>query len=87
MQRQPFYKKKATWAKSIYIIPQAIDGIDNENIFVYENTSKILPILKNNNFHFALIAGVKKEILSKPIVTQAQLFQYNAIRKKIQDIL
>ena len=69
-----FLQKKATWAKSIYIIPQAIDGIDNENIFVYENTSKILPILKNNNFHFALIAGVKKEILSKPIVTQAQLF-------------
>ena len=69
-----FLQKKATWAKSIYLIPQAIDGIDNENIFVYENVSKILPILKNNNFHFALIAGVKKEILSKPIVTQAQLF-------------
>ena len=68
-----FLQKKATWAKSIYLIPQAIEGVDSENIFVYENTSKILPILKNNNFHFALIAGVDKSFLSKPIASQAQI--------------
>ncbi|MBC8237663.1 MAG: hypothetical protein H8E76_05480 [Helicobacteraceae bacterium] len=69
-----FLQKKATWARSIYLIPQAIEGISGENIFIYKNKNKIIEILKNNNFHFALIAGANKDILSKPIVNQAHLF-------------
>ena len=68
-----FLQRNASWAKSIYLIPQAIDGLENENIYIYENKNKILEILKDKNFHFALIAGVDKEILSTPISNQAQL--------------
>jgi len=68
-----FMQKNASWAHSIYLVPHKIETLDDENIFIYENTNKILNILKNNNFHFALIAGVDKSILSKPITNQAQL--------------
>lgn len=68
-----FLQKNASWAKSIYIIPSAIDGIRNDNVFIYENSNQIIDILKENDFHFALITGVDKEILSKPITNQAQL--------------
>ena len=69
-----FLKKNSSWANSIYIIPHAIDNFENENIYVYENSNKIMDILKNNSFHFALVVGVDKSILSKPITNQAQLF-------------
>ncbi len=68
-----FLKKSANWANLIYIIPHAIDDFEDENIFVYENSNKIIDILKNNSFHFALVVGVDKSILSKPITSQAQL--------------
>lgn len=68
-----FLQKNASWANSIYIIPHHIDGLEDENIFVYENTNKILSILQNNNFHFALVVGVDKSVLSRPIVNQSQL--------------
>ncbi|MFT5661858.1 MAG: hypothetical protein ACI9TV_002505 [Sulfurimonas sp.] len=68
-----FLQKNASWAKSIYIIPFPIDGIKNENVFIYKNRNHIIDILKQNSFHFALIAGVDKEILSKPITNQKQL--------------
>ena len=68
-----FLQKNASWAKSIYLVPHAIEGVKNENVFIYENTNQIIDILKENNFHFALIAGVDKEILSKPITNQTQL--------------
>ena len=67
-----FMQKNTTWAKSIYLIPHSIKGFDGEDIFVYENTNQIISILKNNNFHFALVVGVDKEILSTPITQQAQ---------------
>ena len=68
-----FLKRSASWANLIYIIPHVIDGLDDDNIFIYENQNKIFDILKNNTFHFALIAGVDKSILSKPIANQIQL--------------
>ena len=70
-----FLQRNANWAKTIYIVPHAIDGIKDENIFVYDNSNKILDILKSNNFHFALVVGVDKSILSKPTTpTQLTLF-------------
>jgi ferrochelatase len=68
-----FLQKNASWAKLIYILPHSIDGIEDKNIFIYKNKNKIIDILKSQDFHFALIVGVDKEILSKPIVNQAQL--------------
>lgn len=68
-----FLQKNASWAKSIYLIPHTIEGLKDDNIFVYESKNKILEILKENKFHFALVVGVNKEILSKPITNQAQL--------------
>ena len=68
-----FLKKSANWANLIYIVPDLIDTLNDENIFVYENKNKIIDILKNNFFHFALIVGVDKSILSRPIVNQTQL--------------
>jgi len=76
-----YLQKKASWAKTIFLIPythtnnfQAID-----DIIIYKSENEILNILKSNNFHFALIVGVDKSILSKPIVNQAQisLFDFN----------
>ena len=70
-----FLQGNANWANTIYIIPHAIDGHEDESIFVYEDSSEILDILKNNSFHFALVVGVDKSILSKPTVpTQLTLF-------------
>jgi ferrochelatase len=68
-----FLQRNASWAKIIYIIPRAIDGFEDDSIFVYNNSSKILDILKENNFHFALVAGVDKSILSTPTIKHGQL--------------
>jgi ferrochelatase len=60
-----FLKKSAAWANIIYIIPHAIKDIEDDRVFVYENSRKIIEILEQNSFHFALIAGVDKSILNK----------------------
>ncbi|MCD6173520.1 MAG: hypothetical protein J7J96_06985 [Sulfurimonas sp.] len=72
-QEISFLQKNASWANLIYLIPHTVDSIEDENIFIYESSNKIIDILKNNSFHFALIIGVDKSILSKPITNQAQL--------------
>jgi ferrochelatase len=71
-----FLKKQATWAKMIFILPHANDYDESENIFLYNNNKEILDILKNNSFHFALIAGVDKSILSKPLVRQQLTLEF-----------
>lgn len=68
-----FLEKHANWAKIIYIIPHASECEKNENIFKYQNDKDILTLLRNNSFHFALIVGVDKSILSKPLTNQTQL--------------
>ncbi len=74
-----FLQKQATWAKIIYIIPftckQTLDAkvLEYENIFLYKNENEIKNILQSNSFHFALIVGVNKSLLEKPLVRQTQL--------------
>ena len=74
-----YLQKKATWAKTIFIIPfsntDGFEGIDN--LILYKNKNEILNLLKANSFHFALIVGVDKSILSKPLVNQAQMSLFN----------
>ncbi|MBU1658357.1 hypothetical protein KKG72_04810 [bacterium] len=68
-----FLQKQANWAKTIYIIPHAIEHEKNHNIFTYKNEKEITSLLKHNTFHFALIVGVDKSILNKPLSNQRQL--------------
>ncbi|WP_455756065.1 hypothetical protein [Sulfurimonas sp.] len=68
-----YLQKSANWANVIYIVPHAVNGANDANIFIYENSNQIIDILKNNIFHFALVVGVDKNILSKPKASQAQL--------------
>lgn len=68
-----FLQKQATWAKILYIIPSSISDANSDNIFTYTNEKEIFEILEENSFHFALIVGVDKSILSKPIKQPKQL--------------
>lgn len=70
-----FLEENATWANLIYLLPSK--EMDNykeyTNAYEYKNTKDIVNILKEMNFHFALVMGVDKSILCKPITNQAQL--------------
>ncbi len=68
-----FLQKRASWANIIFIIPSNMNKIKNKNIFNYKKEHEILTILKENSFHFALIVGVDKSILTKPLSSQTQL--------------
>ncbi len=68
-----FLQKHANWAKIIYIIPHTSEYEESKTLCKYNNTQEIISFLKNNTFHFALIVGVDKSILSKPLVNQKQL--------------
>ena len=76
-----FLQKQAPWAQIIYLIPEVLakELGDQTGIFGYKSTNEILNILKTNQFHFALIVGASKEILTKPLTNQAQisLFDFN----------
>ncbi len=69
-----FLQKQANWANIIFILPfqDADEYKDDKNVFTYKNKKDILDILKSNSFHFALIVGVDKSILSKPLPHLAQ---------------
>lgn len=68
-----FLQSHASWANMIFITPSNMACEENENIFTYNNEEDIINILKTNSFNFALIAGVTKSILNRPIVIQKQL--------------
>lgn len=68
-----FLKRHASWANIIFIVPSHSKEQKSENIFIYKNEKDIIKILKENSFHFALIAGVDKSILNKPLSKQTQL--------------
>ncbi|MEN8303947.1 MAG: hypothetical protein ABFQ64_07740 [Campylobacterota bacterium] len=69
-----FLRKQANWANIIFILPaQDSDTYsEQEDIHTYKNKNEIKEILKSSNFHFALIVGVDKSILSKPLSHLAQ---------------
>jgi ferrochelatase len=79
-----FLQKQASWAKIVYIIPHSNFKIlenkiqNSKNLIAYKNKDEIIDLLKENDFHFALIVGVDKSILSKPLVkkTQTTLFDF-----------
>ena len=74
-----FLQKQATWANLLYLIPfldlNSIDEnlLNNANIVTYKNENDIKNILREHSFNFALIVGVEKSILSKPLINQTQV--------------
>ncbi|MGE4397065.1 MAG: hypothetical protein AB7D34_06400 [Sulfurimonas sp.] len=68
-----FLKRHASWANIIFIVPSNQEDERSENIFTYKREKDIINILKSNSFHFALVAGVDKSILNKPLPKQTQL--------------
>ncbi len=59
-----FLQNHAPWAKLIFVVPKSF-AIDATHSFSYSNEEEILEILEQEDFHFALIAGVGCEILNK----------------------
>jgi len=74
-QEISFLQKNASWAKIVFILPfpHAKEYENCENILTYKNKKEIVTLLKNSTFHFALIVGVDKSILLKPLTNQKQL--------------
>lgn len=73
-----FLQREATWAKIVYVVPHGsknlVDKINNvKSLIVYKNENEILNQLKNFHFHFALIIGVDKSLLLKPLANKAQI--------------
>lgn len=64
-----FLKTQANWAKIIYIIPsdKANEFLEQENVFVYESTWDIMRFLKEEKYHFALIAQQSSDILETTV--------------------
>ncbi|QOP41281.1 hypothetical protein [Sulfurimonas marina] len=79
-----YLHKQAYWARVLYILPQVkfntLDEAfrDTYNIVTYKNKNEIRNILKEHSFHFALIIGTDKSILSQPInlSPQTTLFDF-----------
>ena len=72
-QEIDYLQKRASWAKIIFLIPflHHDDFHTLKNVFFYKNENEISQLLRTHDFHFALIAGVDKSILSQPLVSQA----------------
>jgi len=75
-----FLQKQAAWANILYVIPSEIlKTIDitlqkSINIISYEKENEIQNLLnKNSSFHFTLIIGSDKSILTKPLIKHNEL--------------
>jgi len=57
--------RQAKWARIIYLLPKAkAQPFENvEGIFTYESQDEIIDLLKEQAFHFALIAEQDKTLL------------------------
>ncbi len=64
-----FLKIQANWAKIIYLVPseQAEKLSEYDNIFPYDSAWDIMQLLKEKQYHFALIAQQDAEILNSSV--------------------
>lgn len=64
-----FLKAQANWAKIIYLIPsdKANEISELENIFLYDSSWDIMRYLKEEQYHFALIAQQSADILKMDV--------------------
>ncbi|MFA5462219.1 MAG: hypothetical protein WC274_09100 [Sulfurimonas sp.] len=68
-----FLERHASWANTIFVVPHDVESKESKNIFRYKNEKEIINILRNTLFNFALIVGVDKSLLSRPLSNQTQL--------------
>ncbi len=73
-----FLEKEASWAKIIYLTPQKEKYLlnrlkDKSSLILYNQENEIIPFLEKYDFHFALIIGTDKSILSEPIKNQREV--------------
>lgn len=71
-----FLHAQAAWAKLLYLLPQSMRSaltIGIENILFYRYPEEVLTLLQSNTFHFALVAGVDKNILNPARSSMRQL--------------
>jgi ferrochelatase len=75
-----FLKQQANWAKLVYLIPASRrDELqESEDVFVYESAWDIMQLLKEKQYHFALIAEQTADILNSNVfdlrIKQPSLF-------------
>ncbi len=75
-----FLKQQANWAKLIYLIPsfRRNELQESEDVFAYESPWDIMQILKEKQYHFALIAEQNADILNSNVfdlkIKQPSLF-------------
>ncbi|WP_345993961.1 hypothetical protein [Sulfurimonas sp. HSL-1716] len=69
-----FLQTQANWAKIIYIIPSGKkkNMQNTQNIYTYNTQLDIIDILRDVNFHFALIAEQNKSLLEKSFFVKKQ---------------
>ncbi len=67
MSQIDFLRTGASWAKIIYILPETMTLIESDapGLFTYRSQHDIIEILKNNDFHFALIAAQEYTLLDQ----------------------
>ncbi|MDD5051179.1 MAG: hypothetical protein PHO27_00425 [Sulfuricurvum sp.] len=71
-----FLADQASWAKIIYLLPDSMRSsltIGVENIIFYRYPEEIISLLQTKDFHFALVAGVDKNILRPTRSSMKQL--------------
>ncbi len=71
-----FLDAQASWAKIIIVLPESMRSpltIGVENIYFYRYPEEVLVLLQSKSFHFALVAGVDKGILSPTRSSMKQL--------------
>ncbi|WP_152182891.1 hypothetical protein [Sulfurimonas indica] len=78
-QEIEFLQKQATWANILYLIPfTAVESLsqklrENPHIVIYKSENEIKNLLREHSFHFALIVGANKSILTKPLIKQTEV--------------
>jgi ferrochelatase len=74
-----FLQKEASWAQTLFVIPQSACSTlseelrESSNLVTYINKNEITKLLCEHKFHFALVVGVEKSILTQPLKKQTQL--------------
>ncbi len=60
-----FMNRQASWARILYLLPRKSyqNETFDQHILFYDTTRDIIEALKNNRYHFALVAGCDKSIL------------------------
>ncbi|MBA1437425.1 MAG: hypothetical protein FAF05_00310 [Epsilonproteobacteria bacterium] len=78
-----YLQKQAFWAKNLYVLPQsALENIDQNllngmQVAIYNKKHEIKALLKEHQFHFALIIGADKSILMQSLqLTPKTLFDF-----------